>query len=142
MNYHTEVLLTEPGGHKFTQLLVVVAKHARSHIQLIDNNEDLNEDPFVMNFDPESDHPQSLACLHIWEVNSIPADQLKAQQKKEHQWEKWANDTILSLVKPYLQHLYFTQSLRDPPPNGYEHQNCNCGNEGFLTVTCVYFEHK
>ena len=56
VNYHTEVLLTEPGGHKFTQLLVVVAKHARPHIQLIDNNEDLNEDPFVMNFDPESDH--------------------------------------------------------------------------------------
>ena len=142
VKYRTEVLLAEPGGHKFTQPLIVAAKHARPHVQLIDDNEDLNEDPFVVNIDPESDHPQSLACLHIREVNSIPADQLKAQWKKERQWAKWANDTIPSLVKPYLQHLYLTQSLRDPPPNGYERRNCNCGNEGFLTVTCVYFERK
>ena len=142
VNYHAEVLLAEPGGRRFTQPLFVVEKCTKPRVQPIDGSGAPNKDPFVMDFDPEFNQPQSPGRLHIQEVKSIPADKLKARQKKEHQWAKWANNIIPSMVVPYLQYLFVTQLLRDLLPDSYEHQNCNCGNEGFLTVTCVYFEHK
>lgn len=143
VTYRPEVLLAEPRGRVFTQPLFVAANLTRPHVQPIGDSGDFDDDPFAMEFHPESDQPQSPARLHKREVEPIPTDRLKAQRKRERQWAKWANVTIPSMVQPYLQYLYSTQSLRDSPPNGFEHRNaCNCGQEGLLTVTCVYFERE
>ena len=67
----------------------------------------------------------------------------RQQQKKQRQWAKWANETIPSLLQPYLRVLRESGNLRTLN----RHSNvplpaCSCDRQVSINVTCVFFERK
>lgn len=64
----------------------------------------------------------------------------RQQRKKERQWAKWANETIPSLLQPYLRILRESDNLRhlNRTPN-ITLPACSC-ERASINVTCVFFE--
>lgn len=64
----------------------------------------------------------------------------KQQQKKERQWQKWSKVTIPAMLKPYLELLRVTNSLRDLD-HVRSNQGCTgCDQGQMLEVSCIYFD--
>lgn len=89
-------------------------------------------DPFTIGEDDALDIHQTLFTS---------AKISSASKKKTKQWERWKYDIIPSLVKPYLQVLQESQSLRTMEQ--CTEIRCDCGtSKRKLNVTCVYFDSK
>jgi hypothetical protein len=61
------------------------------------------------------------------------------RRKKERQWKKWTDNVIPSLLRPHLNLLRQSESLRSIPQ--HPQQQCTCyGSSCRLKVICVFFE--
>lgn len=64
----------------------------------------------------------------------------KQQDKKRRQWQKWSEVTIPAMLKPYLELLRVTDSLRDIS-HVRGRQGCTgCHHGRMLEVSCIYFD--
>lgn len=64
----------------------------------------------------------------------------KQQNKKRRQWQKWSEVVIPAMLKPYMQLLQETESLRSL--NSVRHQQgCRgCLQGRLLDVSCIFFD--
>ena len=64
-----------------------------------------------------------------------------SRHKKQVQWNRWVTDVIPSLVKPYMELMRITESLRNPVP-AVSHA-CLCRRPSkILNVVCVHFHSE
>jgi hypothetical protein len=66
----------------------------------------------------------------------------RQQRKKEKQWQKWTADVIPSLLRPHLELLRESQSLRSDPQSAKPHCTCHGSSFRRLKVVCVTFERE
>ena len=73
------------------------------------------------------------------EVSSLHQSGL---QKQQNQWQWWSQDIIPALVKPYMQYLEASQSLRvTVDPKVLSPGQCPTCPLQRLTVCCLFFDH-
>lgn len=66
----------------------------------------------------------------------------KQQNKKRRQWRQWSEVTIPTMLKPYMELLRVTNSLRDLDHAPSWHGCTGCHNGRMLEVLCIYFNSK
>lgn len=103
----------------------------------------INDAPEVFDDDPfmASDDGDILNDILVEAApNSEELQREKQKHKRKKQWKTWTQVVIPSLLRPHLQLLRRSVSLRSVPPHK-EHQ-CECNGTGFrrLKVVCVSFE--
>src|SRR5229473_333454 len=132
---HNNEVLAEPFGHIFVQQPAPPqALTAAIPCQL----EPASDDPFVDMGDAE---PLPIYVLDGGDDFQVPHQ--RQRRKRERQWLKWANETIPSLLQPYLQILcesnnlctldYFSDIISP---------GCSCERWVTINVTCIFFERK
>ena len=132
---HNQVL-AEPFGRTFTQILPTRSQPSAT-IPNPPTNWIANNDSVVDNNDLPA--PESFP---IYVVNTVLRHQ-DQQLKRERQWSKWANETIPSLLEPYLRLLRESCNLRDLSQSLVETpSSCTCGHHTSINITCVYLERK
>lgn len=71
-----------------------------------------------------------------------PDNAEKSAGKKERQWQKWSEDIIPALLKPYMSLLRKTSGLRTME-GVRKNQGCvGCIKGRLLEVSCVFFERE
>ena len=75
------------------------------------------------------------------EPGKVDADREARDEKKRRQWQKWSEDIIPALLRPYLHLLKETSGLR--LMESVRRKGCKgCDGVRQLTVSCIYFESK
>lgn len=123
---HNTVLVL-PAKKRYTQINAPSTKRPlrpRSHD---------SDDPFSVG---DNEQPS-----HIYHEFISEEDTNRNGNKRRRQWRQWQEETIPSLVAPYLALLRQTSSFCDPPPLS-EPPECSCSSGRSLRVLCVYFERK
>ncbi|PPR01991.1 hypothetical protein CVT26_008736, partial [Gymnopilus dilepis] len=73
------------------------------------------------------------------EPGKVDADREARDEKKRRQWQKWSEDIIPALLRPYLHLLKETSGLR--LMESVRRKGCKgCDGVRQLTVSCIYFE--
>lgn len=125
-------VLAEPLGHVFVQ------QPALPHASTVVAVHPPNDDSFVDTGDIEP------PPIYISAGGDDPELRQQRQRlKKERQSAKWANETIPSLLQPYLRILRESDNLRTLN----RHSNvtlppCSCKRRAGINVTCVFFDRK
>ena len=128
---HNEVL-AEPLGH------VLVQQPRISTSTAISLSEPALDDPFVDTADAE---PSPIYVLA--EGEDLELRRQRQRRKKERQWAKWANETIPSLLQPYLRILRESDNLRHLNRHSdATFPACLCLRRARINVTCVFFERE
>ena len=139
VHYAREELLVLPNRQAFTQL----PSHShRPHHDTNDSPSPISDDSIIFASVPEVDHMDQI-FVTASEAEPPELRKQRQQRKKERQWAKWANEVIPSLIKPHLQLLRQSQSLRELSQLRHtvlSPLSCHCAKRTKLTVTCVYFE--
>lgn len=128
-------VLAEPLGRVFVQ---PPALPQTSTAAAIHPPEHALDDPFVDTGDAEPSPIYVLVGGDNPELWHQPQ-----RRKRERQWNKWANETILSLLKPYLRILRESDNLRTLD----HHSNvilpaCLYERQPSINVICIFFERK
>jgi hypothetical protein len=135
VRYRENEVLAEPLGRVFVQQ----PGHPRTSTSTATPPpEPALDDPFVDTGDAEP------SPIYVSVDREDPELRQQRQgRKKERQWAKWANETIPSLLQPYLRILRTSDNLR----NLNRHPDvslpaCSCERRASINVTCVFFERK
>lgn len=75
-------------------------------------------------------------------LEDVGAAYEKQQDKKRRQWQKWSENVIPAMLKPYLQLLRETESLRSLNLVRNQQQCLGCSGGRMLDVSCIFFESK
>ena len=86
------------------------------------------------------DGPSLLASdtsfVHYEDMSTpVPASPQESGHKKAHQWARWRDDVIPSLVDHYLSYLASPQQPSHPAKH-----SCSCGNSRELSILVLYFD--
>lgn len=139
VNYAREELLVLPNRQAFTQL---PSHPHRPHHDTYNSPPPILDNSIISDSVPEVDHMDQI-FVTTGETEPPEIRKQRQQRKKERQWAKWADEVIPSLIKPHLQLLRQSESLRKLSQLRHtvlSPLSCHCPKRTKLTVTCVYFE--
>ena len=136
VQYRNNEVLAEPLGRIFVQEIQARPQVSRS--TAIPRAGSVTDDPFVETADAEP------PPLYVLVGGKDPELQRQRQRrKKERQWAKWTNETIPSLLQPYLRILRESDNLRTLNRHSdVTLPACSCDRRVSINVTCVFFERK
>jgi hypothetical protein len=67
---------------------------------------------------------------------------LQRANKNQRQWQKWSEEVIPALLKPYLHLLHETTGLRNMNNAKRDDLCAGCGQGRLFDVSCIFFESK
>ena len=136
VHYRNNEVIVEPLGCIFVQQQL--AHPWTSTSTAIPPPESILDDPFA---DAGNAEPTPIYVLVGGEDAELQRQ--RQRRKKERQWAKWANETIPSLLQPYLKILCESDNLHtlNCHPD-VTMPACSCERRASINVTCVFFEHK
>jgi hypothetical protein len=133
---HKNEVLVEPLGLVFVQQPALPQRSTAAAIRPLSPAQAALDDPFADIGDAEP------SPIHVLVEGGDPELRRQRQrQKRVRQWTKWANETIPSLLQPYLRILRESDNLHTLN----RHSNvpaCSCERRSSISVVCVFFERK
>ena len=112
-------------------------QHQVSRIHSPDLDMDAADDSHM----PTSDFDFTTDVFYAEQEDTAEQQREKLQRKKERLWKRWAENVIPSLLRPHLQLLRQSKSLRSIPRSLTYQCSCN-SNSQTLEVVCVFFDRK
>lgn len=102
----------------------------------------INSTPAIPVSDPENPVEVEESFFELYTDNDLDPnfDSATRASKRLKQWQKWANELISSMVKPYLKLLHESKSLCTINCNPITHCTCSHTSRRTVHVTCVFFE--
>lgn len=134
VQYRNNEVLAEPLGRIFVQEIQARSKVSGS--TFVPQAASVTDDPFAEMAEP------SPVYVSVGEEDPELRQQ-HHRRKKERQWEKWSNETIPSLLHPYLRILRESDNLRCLDRlSDNTLPDCLCQRQMSISVTCVFFERQ
>jgi hypothetical protein len=131
---HNNEVLAEPLGRVFVQRPALPRTLTATAIH---PPELALDDPFVDAGDAEP------SPIYVLGGDDPELRHQRQRRKRERQWTKWANETIPSLIQPYLQVLRESDNLCTLNRHSdVTLPTCLCERRSSIDVTCVFFERK